>query len=100
MKTVRTARFFADVRRLIVTDLASKNPYAADRYLQLIDQAIRATARFPLSKQEHPHLGQGVRKILIDPYVILHTASEAQLVVLRLLHSHQNITRDLLKRRQ
>lgn len=81
---------------MIVFDLAAKNPYAAGRYLALIDEALRATAAFPLSKQEHPHLGEGVRKILIEPYVILYRPLGDQLVALRFLHGRQEITHRLL----
>ena len=93
----RTERFQADVRRLLVVDLASKNPFAADRYLSLLDDALRATARFPYSKQIHPSIGDHIRKILIAPYVVLYCIREDQLVALRFLHTHQDITAKLLR---
>lgn len=71
MQIVRSERFVSDIRRMITIDLAARNPFSADRYLLAIDRALQTTARFPLSKQEHPNLGVGVRKIAIDPYVIL-----------------------------
>lgn len=98
VKIDRTDLFLADVRKLILFDLASKNPYAADRYLTQIDQALEHTAEYPRSKQVHGYLGKGVRKILIMPYVVLYRMQGTTLQALRFLHSHQHITRAALKR--
>ena len=97
MRIERTHLFEADVRRLLVIDLASKNPFAADRYLRLLDETLQATARFPYSKQTSPNLGDAIRKIVIAPYVALYCVRGDRLLALRFLHGHQNITRDLLR---
>ena len=83
MKIDKTDRFEADIRRLIIVDLAAKNPYAAQRYLLDTDRVLADTANYPLSKQELPHLGAGIRSIQLAPYVIFYRVRGDTLRALR-----------------
>lgn len=97
IKIIRTDRFISDVRYHIIYDLADKNPIAANKYLNMIDAALCDTSKHPYSKQEHLHLGPGIRKIFVLPYVILYRIEDDQFQALRFLHSHQDMTMNTLK---
>jgi plasmid stabilization system protein ParE len=69
------------------------------RYALEFDAGIDRIAEFPLSGSPRPQYGSDIRLAIVNPYLIFYdvVAATGEIVVLRILHGHRNITRMMLR---
>lgn len=67
--------------------LADKDPDAAIKLLRKIDNRVNLIKRYPSLGELDPRFGEGVRRVIVSPYLILYIVSEAEIVILRIYHS-------------
>jgi toxin ParE1/3/4 len=79
-----------------LTGVAGKG--IAGKYGRAIQASINRTAEFPGIGSPRPALGLGTRVVMVRPFLIFYeVAEDDSVLVLRILHGHRNITRDLLR---
>ena len=69
----------------------------ARRYSQRFSGALERLGKAPATGSPRPALGADARVVPIHPYVVVYDYIGGQVVVLRVLHSRRNITRDLVR---
>ena len=69
------------------------------RYALRFDAAFDRIAACPDSGSPRPALGVGTRMVIVDPYLIFyeHVEDRGIVSVLRIVHSHRNVTRDMIR---
>ena len=69
------------------------------RYALDFDAAFDRLADIPSIGSPRPAFGVGTRIVIIDPYLIFYEymAEDEIVQVLRILHSHRNITVDMIR---
>jgi toxin ParE1/3/4 len=75
--------------------VAQDNPDAADRVVARIGNALELLARNPLMGPARPDLRDDLRYFVSGRYLILYSAREAGIVVVRVLHGARHLP-DLL----
>ncbi|MCR6636125.1 type II toxin-antitoxin system RelE/ParE family toxin [Devosia sp.] len=70
--------------------IANDSIRAADRLLDAILAVGQRAGEFPESGQLRPELGDGIRAIPLDNYVIYYRLTPDAVYVLRVLHSARN----------
>ena len=71
----------------------------ADKYGRGIQASINRVSEFPGTGSPRSEIGSGIRVVVVRPYLIFYEiAEDDSVMVLRILHGHRNITRDLLQR--
>ena len=98
--------------RVVVSELADADTAAilfylnrqagyaiAEKYIRAFDELYDRLAAFPNLGAPRPELGPAARICPIAPYIVIYECGNDQVTVLRLLHSHRNITRELLRER-
>jgi plasmid stabilization system protein ParE len=80
----------------IAAHIAAADPRAAVRLQLRIVRRIELLRIAPQSAQPRPELGTDIRTLPIGRYVVILRVQTADVVVLRILHSAQDLTR-LLK---
>jgi toxin ParE1/3/4 len=96
--------------RLIVSDAARRDSRAILEYLEeqagvkialqfalQFDSTVDRLAEFPLSGSPRRQYGPNVRLMVANPYLIFYEVAAEQVIVLRVLHGHRNITRKMLR---
>jgi toxin ParE1/3/4 len=81
--------------------VALDSPQAADRLLSRIDEKCRLCATQPEMGTPRPDLGQSVRCLRVDHYVVIYRPTEDGIVVLLVLHGARDIPtvfRELFRR--
>ena len=71
----------------ILSDLADKNPTAAERFEFRVRQIVQRVERFPEGFQEVAER-PGIRRVPLVryPYLIFYTSSGGEVIVLRIVH--------------
>ena len=80
----------------ILRYLTQRSPVAAQRTSTRIRRAYQHLASFPLTGRPRPNLGPDVRSFAVTPYVIYFSPDPGGVVILRVFHSRQNVTPDLI----
>lgn len=72
--------------------IALENPVAADRFVFDLEAKVRAFADGGLTGVRRAELGQGLRSFTYQKRIVVFKATEEELIVLRILHGHQDLS--------
>lgn len=84
-----------DIDRLYRESIGRYGPRHADRYLTELHDAIRTLAELPESARERPELPGAVRIRRHEAHHIIYRVEADEVVIVRVLHGRQDITRHL-----
>jgi toxin ParE1/3/4 len=85
--SLRAESDIAEIYRYI----APKDPDAALRLVDLLDEAFQRLADFPLLGRERPSSIQGARSIRVRNYVILYSTEAGVVHIHRVVHGRRDI---------
>ena len=68
------------------------NPVAADRMLHRINDAFKLIIDFPQSGASRPELGNAVRVVPVEKYLVIYRVDEKGPLVLRVVHGAMDLT--------
>ena len=71
--------------------LTERNPRAAERVRQRIEQAITTLADFPGIGRPTHLIGVSVTTVLRYPYLVYYTAADPELVILHIRHAARDV---------
>jgi toxin ParE1/3/4 len=72
--------------------IAQGNPGAADRILDVLEQAARLIARHPRMGRERPELGVSIRSFATKtPYILFYVDDRQGVIIDRVLHHARDI---------
>ncbi|NTF31390.1 type II toxin-antitoxin system RelE/ParE family toxin [Rhizobium skierniewicense] len=72
--------------------IALENLVAADRFVFELEAKVRAFAKGGLTGVRRDELGQGLRSFTYQKRIVIFQATEEELVVLRIVHGHQDLS--------
>ncbi|KQO75342.1 type II toxin-antitoxin system RelE/ParE family toxin [Rhizobium sp. Leaf262] len=72
--------------------IALENPAAADRFVFDLEAKVRAFAEGGLTGVKREELGPSLRSFTYQKRIIVFQATEEELIVLRVLHGHQDLS--------
>ena len=98
-RLVVSATAHSDIRG-IIDDLEERaGRRIALRFALDFDATFERLAAMPGIGSPRPALGPGVRMAMVEPYLIFYEISvSGDVLVLRILHGHRNITTELIQR--
>ena len=72
----------------------------ARKYARGLQAAINRLVDFPGLGAPRPELGPETRLVIVDPYLIIYDGGpkSAEVLVLRILHGHRNVTPEVIAR--
>ena len=69
----------------------------ADDYAERFDKTLRKMLGiFPGAGRQRPEFGPDIRSLPIVPYVVLYRVKNRRVVVLRIVHSHSDLSQSIL----
>ncbi len=84
----------------IIDDLLTKaGAHVADRYELAFDDVYERLISYPQIGSSRPKLGERVRVCVVRPFLVIYEYEELDdiVIILRIIHGKQDITRRLLK---
>ena len=90
-RTYRAEEDLLDIWLLI----ARRNPTAADRIVEGLDERSRLLARFPELGRKRPEIAEGVRSFRFGEYLILYRVDETSVQIVRYWHGRRNLNEAL-----
>jgi toxin ParE1/3/4 len=69
----------------------------ARRYSAKFSGALKRLATMPASGSPRAALGPDARVLSIHPYIVVYDYAAEHVVVLRIIHTRRNVTRDLVR---
>jgi toxin ParE1/3/4 len=72
--------------------IARANPAAADRFVFDIDEKVRSFSHGGLTGIKRDELGTGLRSFAYRERIIVFLINDQELIVVRILHGHQDIS--------
>lgn len=74
--------------------IAKDDPLAADRHLDLIDEACQTLASHQLAGKSRDDLAHGLRSFPVGNYLIFYTVRDNGITVVRVLHGARDYRHD------
>jgi len=91
---LRTAKAQSDLEE-IAEFLASRNPYAMNRYEQLFVRALQLIDEQPDIGRDRSELANSLRSWPVPPYMLFYRTTAAVPELIRILHTSRLLTADL-----
>jgi toxin ParE1/3/4 len=90
MKVIVSDKADADLVQ-IYRHLSSQSSAGAESIAREIARKFRNLSDFPFIGRERSSLAQGLRSVIVYPYVIFYTIEPDSIVIVRVLHGHRDI---------
>jgi toxin ParE1/3/4 len=71
--------------------IAADNPAAAEKVIDSIEATCDMLAREPLVGRKRPELDPRLRSFVVGQYVVFYAAQQAEVDIVRILHSRRDI---------
>ncbi len=89
-RVLRTSRANLDLTEIALR-IAARNPTAADRWLDTINDKCQLLARLPDLGRKRPDLAPDLRSLPVGNYVIFYRLVEGGVQLIRVLHGFRDI---------
>jgi toxin ParE1/3/4 len=71
--------------------LTERNPAAAECLVGEIHRKFENLSHFPFIGRDRSSLSQGIRSVVVYPYVIFYTVERDRIIIVRILHGRRDV---------